>query len=256
MIDINRAKIAFKEYISQYNTSDDKIKLKIVHTYGVVEAAEFICKNENLNEEDTNLAKLIALLHDIGRFEQLKKFNSFDDNQFDHALFGVKVLFEDNLIRKFIEDSSYDDIIKKSIEYHSKFKFPNDNSDKEELHIKIIRDADKLDNFRVKKYEKFETLFDISEEELAEEEVSNNIMDNIRDHKLILHKDRNTFMDMWVSYLAFVFDLNFKSSYLFIKENNYINSNIDRIKYTNIKTKESMNEVRKIILEFIDNSII
>ncbi|MGL4108397.1 HD domain-containing protein [Clostridium sp. LP20] len=255
MIDLNKGKIAFKEYISQYDTSDDKIKLKLVHTYGVVAAAEFICKNEGLSREDTDLAMLIALLHDIGRFEQLKKFNSFDDNKFDHASFGVKVLFEDGLIGKFIETSKYDEIIRKAIEYHSRFKIPEGNNEKEELHIKLIRDADKLDNFRVKKFEKFETLFDISEEVLGAEGISENIIENVRKHEPILHINRKTFMDMWVSYLAFIFDLNFRASYLFLKENDYINSNINRINYTNPKTIVSIEEIRIVLLNFIDKNL-
>ena len=254
-MDLRRAKEAFKEYISAYDISNDKIKLKVVHTYGVVKAAEFICRNEKLSEEDTELAILIGLLHDIGRFEQLKKFNSFDDKKFDHALFGVKVLFEDNLIRKFIDDDKYDTIIRKAIEYHSRFKVPDGNTERETLHINIIRDADKLDNFRVKKYEKIETLFDISEEELGKQEVSENIINCIREHELIFHGDRKTCMDMWVSYLAFVFDLNFKSSYMFIKNNDYINSNIDKIKYTNIETRKSMDEIRKNMLAYIDENL-
>ena len=252
MIDINKAKIEFKKYISNYDVNDDKIKLKLVHTYGVVDAADYIAKGENLSEEDRNLALLIALLHDIGRFEQLKVFNSFDDKKFDHAKFGVKVLFEDGLIKNFIDDRSYDEIIKKAIAYHSAFKIPDGNSRKEMLHIKLIRDADKLDNFRVKNLEKFETLFDISEEELGLEEVSENIMENIRNNEPILHSDRKTHMDMWVSYLAFAFDLNFKSSYKFIKENDYINRNVDRVKYTNKNTFKSMEEIKGIFNEFIN----
>ena len=254
-MDLRKAKKAFKEYISEYDISNEKIKLKVVHTYGVVEAAEFICRNEKLSEEDTELAILIALLHDIGRFEQLKKFNSFDDKKFDHALFGVKVLFEDNLIRKFIDGDKYDTIIRKAIENHSRFKVPDGNTERETLHINIIRDADKLDNFRVKKYEKIETLFDISEEELGQQEISEKIMNCIKNHDLIFHDDRKTCMDMWVSYLAFIFDLNFKSSYMFVKNNDYINSNIDKVKYTNIKTKISMEEIRKNMLAYIDDNL-
>ena len=46
------------------------------------------------------------LLHDIGRFKQIKLYDNFIDNMEnnDHADYGVKILFEENLIRKFIED--------------------------------------------------------------------------------------------------------------------------------------------------------
>ena len=39
---------------------------------------EEICRRMALSPEDTELAKIIALLHDIGRFEQLKRFDSFE----------------------------------------------------------------------------------------------------------------------------------------------------------------------------------
>ena len=42
MINIDKAKMAFKEYLKAYNVSDDKIKLKIIHTYGVVDATKYI----------------------------------------------------------------------------------------------------------------------------------------------------------------------------------------------------------------------
>lgn len=46
----------------------------------------------------------------------MKQTNDFlHANDFDHADYGIKVLFKDNLIRKFIENNKYDNIIKKAI---------------------------------------------------------------------------------------------------------------------------------------------
>ena len=79
-MDFSHAKKIFADYLRQYDSGNDKIRLKIVHTYGVVDAAAFIAKGLSLSHEDTALALHIALLHDIGRFEQLKKYDSFDDS--------------------------------------------------------------------------------------------------------------------------------------------------------------------------------
>lgn len=124
MLDINNAEKQFKEYLKNFDTENEKNKLKIVHTYGVVKASEYIAKDLNLSEEDIYLAKLIALLHDIGRFKQIKLYDNFIDNMENnnHADYGVKILFEENLIRKFIEDDKYDDIIYKAIFNHNKYK--------------------------------------------------------------------------------------------------------------------------------------
>ncbi len=43
---------------------------------------------------------MIALLHDIGRFEQLKRFDSFLPDTMDHAAYGVKILFNNDNWRK------------------------------------------------------------------------------------------------------------------------------------------------------------
>ena len=107
MIDFIKAQKMFKEYLKKYNLEDGSIKLKIKHTYEVVKKSEYISKELELDEENIELAKLIALLHDIGRFEQVKQINDFSDSKsFDHADYGVEVLFNDNLIREFIEDST------------------------------------------------------------------------------------------------------------------------------------------------------
>ena len=56
---------------------------------------------------------------------------------------------------------------------------------------------------------------------------------------------------MWVSYFAFVFDLNFKSSYQFIKENDYIHRNMERLEFKE-GLKEDMLFVEKTCQSFIE----
>ena len=91
----NNAKEQFEKYLDSYDRDNGKVRLKIIHTYGVVHDMTKICKRMQLSEEDTELARIIALLHDIGRFEQLKRFDSFEPTTMDHAAYGVQVLFEE-----------------------------------------------------------------------------------------------------------------------------------------------------------------
>ena len=88
-----QAKKAFEEYLDEYDRTQPKIQLKIIHTYGVVEAARQITERMKLSGEDRELAQLIALLHDIGRFEQLKRYDSFQPETMNHAAFGAGLLF-------------------------------------------------------------------------------------------------------------------------------------------------------------------
>lgn len=91
----------FESYLNGYDRENDRIKLKIIHTYGVVKQAEELAGRMHLSAEDTDLARLIALLHDIGRFEQLKRYDSFEPGTMDHAAYGVKVLFDEGMIHAF-----------------------------------------------------------------------------------------------------------------------------------------------------------
>lgn len=146
MIDREKALKTFNIYVSKYNPEDEKIKLKIEHIQRVAKNANDIAENLKLSKEDIDLAWLIGLLHDIGRFEQVRLYHTFNDGKsVNHAEIGVKILFEDVLIREFIEDKQYDEIIKIAILNHNRPAIEKGLTERQLLHSKIIRDADKID---------------------------------------------------------------------------------------------------------------
>ncbi len=255
MIDFEKSQESFKEYLKDYDLENGSIKLKIRHTYEVVKKSEYIATGLELDKENIELAKIIALLHDIGRFEQIKEFNEFDDKKIEHAEFGVKVLFEENLITKFIEDRKYDNIINKAIYNHNKFKIEDNLNDIELLHCKIIRDADKIDNFRVKQDDKFEDMFPkiYNKETINDEVVSPKVYEDFMKHKCIKLGDRKTIIDYWICVIGFIFDVNFDISLKYVQESNYIDILVDRIEYKNDDTKQKMEDIRKCAKEYIKN---
>ncbi len=259
IIDIKKARKVFKNFLSEYpNQGDLGFHLKIVHTYHVVENAKRLADKLELSEEDKRLAELIALLHDIGRFEEITFLKQFDSVRFDHASYGVKMLFEDHLIREFMEDNRYDEIIKVAIHNHSRLKIEEGLDDRCILHSKIIRDADKLDNFRVKKEERIEAIFPgkvKSIEDMENSLLSDVVYETVLKENCVNIHDRKTALDYWVCVLAFIFDLNFKESYKIVKENDYINILIDRFHYHDLKTEEKMEKIRSTMNTYIDKKI-
>ena len=224
----------FESYLNGYDRENDRIKLKIIHTYGVVKQAEELAGRMHLSAEDTDLARLIALLHDIGRFEQLKRYDSFEPGTMDHAAYGVKVLFDEGMIRRFLPDDKWDSIIYTAI-------------------AKLIRDEDKLDNCRVKLVDSTSTFINVSEEELGTQNITQKVYETVFKNKCILSADRVTQMDYWVSYIVYFFDINFKESFDIIAENDYLNRIIDRIPYSNPVTKEQMENIRVYMQNFINS---
>ena len=161
------------------------------------------------------------------------------------------MLFEEGMIRNFIDDDQYDEIIEKAIAYHSLYKVPNNLDPFLLKQVLLIRDSDKLDNFRVKNIESIQTLFSISDDNFYSQRVSQNILKDIENHTLILKENRHNEVDMWVSYMAFIFDLNFKSSYQFIQDHDYIHRNMARLDFKD-GLKEDMLFVEKICQDYIE----
>lgn len=260
MIDIQKARESFKRHLEKYSDKGELgFDLKVVHTYHVVDNSRAIARKLNLSEEDIALAELIGLLHDIGRFEEITFLKQFDSVKFDHAAYGVKILFEDGLIREFIEDDSYDEIIKVAIGNHSKLCIQDGLDDRCLLHAKIIRDADKLDNFRVKKEERIEAIFPGKVKNITDLEnsiLSDKVYESVKKRVCVDIHDRVSPLDYWVCVLAFIFDLNFKESYMIVKENDYINILIDRFQYNNVETENRMEDVKKIMNEFVEDKVI
>ncbi|MDY6309519.1 MAG: HD domain-containing protein [Oribacterium sp.] len=94
---INRdhVKEAFAKYVSDYDMSDVKIKLKYDHTYRVAEMCDAITATLDMTPEDRDIAWLTGMLHDIGRFEQLRRYHTFQDRRsVNHAALSADILFK------------------------------------------------------------------------------------------------------------------------------------------------------------------
>lgn len=250
MIDIELAKKVFAEYVKKYNPENGKIALKIKHIYRVADISKEIAVKLGLNEEEQNLAELIGLLHDIGRFEQIRVYDTFvDSKSVNHAEMGVKVLFDDGLINKFIEDRKYDDIIKTAILNHNKGRIDDEVSGKTLEFCKIIRDADKTDIFYVLNTEKFEDAYEKAD--ISEDLISDEILRQFKEDRIIDYKQRKSAADIMVSHIAYVYDFNYSYCLEKIKNCGYIEKLVKRANYKNPDTIRKMNEIVEIANRYI-----
>lgn len=253
MIDIQKAKQELKKYVSNYDIEDKKIKLKIAHIERTANVAKEIAESLKLSTEDVKLAELIGLLHDIGRFEQVKRYHTFiDKDSINHGELGVQILFEEGLIENFIEDRQYDEIIKKAIENHNKNKkdmiFSNE---KEELHSKIIRDADKTDIIYFLTFEEKETAW--GKADFSEEKITDEIYNGFIEDKAINYKKIKTSVDILVSHFSFVYDFNYKYGLQIIKEKGYFEKIYRRFKFEEKETEDRINHIYQIVKEYLEN---
>ena len=250
---INRVKIedVFQNYVDKYNSRDGKIKLKIDHTYRVAKICEKIAENLELSGQDIDIAYLTGILHDIGRFEQIKRFNTFvDAESVDHAKLGIEILFEENLIREFIEDKSEDELIRKVIYNHNVFSLPDNLSERELLFAKILRDADKIDIFRVNVTESTFDVYGYSEEEILNSIVTGEVLESFRRRETVLRKLKKTPVDSIVSHIAFIFGVYFNESIRIVQEQGYFYKLLD-FKSNKLETNRQFDEVKETALLYI-----
>jgi HD superfamily phosphohydrolase YqeK len=253
MIDIINAKKEFKKYISNYNPEHPRVALKISHIGRVTENCKMIAEYLGLSDEEVKLAQLIGLFHDIGRFEQVRIADTFSDKDsgVNHAELSNKVLFEDGLIRNFIEDDSYDKIIKTAVYNHNRACIEKNISERELLFSKIIRDADKLDIFYITTFESFPALFWYKD--FNQEEISSIVISQVEQKSLVDYQYVKNNADQITIFYAYIFDLYFDITLQKIVENKYLETYTENVKknFKSAKIHEQANHLLQVCNTYI-----
>lgn len=222
-IDRNMALASFEKYTNDYDATDPKTKLKIDHTYRVAELCQAIASSLSLTPEEVDLAWLCGLLHDIGRFEQLKRYNTFiDADSVDHAIFGASLLFEENLIRLFVEDDTKDEMLFHVIRAHSAFAVPEEYNEEEKTFCNILRDADKIDILRANIETPMEEIYNVTSDSLYNDPITPEVYQAFFKHETILRALKKTSIDHLIGHISLVFGLNYPISFLLVKKQGYL----------------------------------
>ena len=234
--DYERFKSFFMSRMQTYSAEEEIIRenleLKFKHTKMVCENTVQITEHLKLKETEQLLALTIALFHDLGRFEQFIKYRTFvDRNSVDHALLGKKILEESEILQGL--SNTEQEIILQSVFLHNKFSLSLDLGEEQRLQLKIIRDADKWDIFRV-----FAEYFSATngrknsaiEGDLPETEGYNSqILNDILEGRNTSSEFVQNLTDSRMYRLSWLYDLNFSFTKKRIRESGYVESMIKAI---------------------------
>lgn len=239
---------AFDNYIKDYDMNEKQTRYKYYHSYRVEELMEKLAKELKLNEKEIEVAKVIGLLHDIGRFEQIKKYESCSDvdTGVDHADESCVYLFDEGHIKDFYDDSSYYEIIKDAIKNHNKFAIDDKVKGKNLFFSKMIRDMDKVDIYRVITQE-YNYEYDINE-------VSKEVLDSFNKEITVDSHFKKTKTDVIYSFFAFIYDINFKESYVILKNGKYF-EDLCTVIIPKENSVSIFNELKERIIKYIDKKI-
>ena len=255
IIDRHKALKAFKEYTNNYDISDEKVRLKIEHTYRVCELCEEIAKASGFNENEIEIAWLTGLLHDVGRFEQLRRYGTFSDAQsIDHAEFGADILFRENKIRDYIDDISEDELLEKAVRCHSAYRVPAEYSEREKKFADILRDADKIDILKVNILFSLEEIYNVTTQELKTCTVTPEVMQAFHEKHAVLRSLKKTPVDNVVGHISLVYELVYPISTKIMYEQGYLEKLMDF--HSDLEeTNHQFEEIRQTMHKYVEDKI-
>jgi putative nucleotidyltransferase with HDIG domain len=276
---INREHIkkTFQEYTDRYDSTNPKIKLKIDHTYRVANLCEQIAQSLELSAAEVDLAWLSGMMHDVGRFEQLRRYNTFSDAQsIDHARFAVELLYDEGLIADYVpeisttelvadartwrsmgganesptaqsEDMPLSDILQTlriAIGEHSAYRIQKGLDERTRMFCQILRDADKVDIFRVICDTPMEEVYGFQTKDILRSAITPEVMQAFYEHHAVLRKLKKCPADYIVAHGSLTFELVYPESLRIAKEQGYLKQMMS-FQSENPDTAEIFEDLRK-----------
>jgi len=221
----------FDTYTGQFFGQDEYVnmhlRLKQEHTRRTREEVLYLAGRLALDDNQTRIAETVALLHDIGRFPQFATYRTFNDGRsVNHCSLGVEVLCRERVLETLsLEERQW---IETAIAYHGRKSLPAGLEGPALLFLKLIRDADKLDIYRIvadvyRRQAEDPTGFSFEIELPDEPRITPAVLDAVLTGRLIEHTSLQTLNDFRLCQIGWVYDINFTASLERLKIGGWLN---------------------------------
>jgi len=200
------------------------------------------------------LAQVVALLHDVGRFEQYRQFRTFKDSiSVNHAELGAQILEDYEVLAPFYPRER--SVIAHAVELHNVYAVPAKTPADVKFMLNIVRDADKLDIWRV-----FFEYFNQPEDMRASAaglglpdrpECSPEVLDRLAQQKMVRLSSVKTLNDFKLMQLSWIYDLNFATSFRLLFERDDINNLV-----ATLPEDEDLAEAVQVVREFAERKLL
>ena len=246
----SRVMKVFEQYVKKYDMNNVNIKTRYFHSLKVMEICRDIALVTGLfNEEEVIVCELIGLFHEIATFDEMPSYRLTDetDNE-DYALKSARMMFDNNILRDITDDTTYDNIIKLAIFAYDKIGLPKGIDDKSAAFCNVLRDAHKIDNFRIMlNYPYIDSRITTYP--------SGMVYDNFKKLRVIEKKLTENNSDEILAVLSDAFDLNYRYSYALLKNNNYISKIIESLTFTSKEVEGFFKQIEKVLITYVDRKI-
>ena len=150
--ELSKIRKQFTRYVNGFAAADAEqhslLQLKAKHCECVAEEARGISSDLGWPVSEQNAAKALGLLHDIGRFSQFAEFGTFSDSvSVDHGERGWTLIRQAGWLSRLPSEER--NAILGGVRYHNRQTIPGNLGRQSLAFVRLVRDADKLDIFRV-----------------------------------------------------------------------------------------------------------
>lgn len=237
----------FTDYVAGYYTDDPDynraVKLKEEHSIRVCRDIIMLGRSLRLSEQEMILAETMALFHDIGRFKQHAVYGTFNDMiSENHAKLGLRQIAAHRILSVCTKYEKR--LITRSIAFHNAAVLPENEDEKTLFYMRLLRDADKLDIWKVVTdyyAEREKQQNSILELGLPDDPVcSQNVIKALYENRIVRFCDLKTLNDFKLLQISWVFDLNFAPSFQAVQSREYL----ERIEITLPRSKEIAEAVK------------
>jgi hypothetical protein len=245
----------FDDYVRGFYSDDEfinaNIELKDKHSRRVCEEMNYLTNELGLTDNQKHISEVIAILHDIGRFEQFIKYRTYNDpRSVNHCLLGLEVMEKTKVLNDI--EPKEKELIEKAIELHGEMELPASLDGECLLFCQLIRDADKIDIYYIvtsyyKQYEENPDDFKLELELPDKPEYSAELVEEILNGKRIDYHSLRSWNDMKLCQLSWVYDVNFAATLERIRERGFIEQICSYLPAT-----VDIKKVRDKILGYID----
>jgi len=226
----------FDAFVRSFRTDDGYLQmnydLKEDHTRRVCANALEIGRELGLDEGRLALIEGASALHDVGRFEQMKIYRTFlDEDSEDHASLSVRILEREGVLEGMEEGEKR--LLLDAVRFHNAWATPDDADGETLLLMRIVRDADKLDVLKVvtQYYEEREEHPNpaLDDKITAQGGFSPAVLRSIRENRCARRKELQSMDDVYLARLSWVFDLNFEASLRRFRERGFLEKILERL---------------------------
>jgi len=220
----------FDGYVRSFQSEDrdfqQNIDMKEKHTLRVCDEILSLGKELELNNGDLLLLEILALFHDVGRFEQYGRYQTFvDRDSEDHAALGVKILERNEVLAEL--DELTRNLILRSISYHNRAALPLEETEECLFFAKLLRDADKLDIWKVvtdyyrRKDRRRNVAIELGLPDTPG--ISQKVYESLMRKEIVDAGHLNNLNDFKLLQIGWLYSINFTPTFHCIKERKYLN---------------------------------